>query len=120
VSVALRPQSFVGPSYAVATPGHHPANTRFVKSRFGVRLEDHGGSPRNTAASIIGRPRIPRLPSRRRQTCGGAGSRRSPTSAGASFATFGQISSANTLEPGKRIVSSGNPASGTRRAINSA
>src|SRR4030088_2288056 len=63
VSVALRPQSFVGASYAVATRVTIPANTRFVNPGSAFGSKTTVGSPRNTAASIIGPAAYPPTPS---------------------------------------------------------
>src|SRR3979490_1017920 len=63
VSVALRPQSFVGASYAVATRVHTPATTLFVNPGSAFGSKTTVGSPRKTAASIIGPAAYPPTPS---------------------------------------------------------
>src|SRR6266404_7043221 len=116
VSVALRPQSFVGPSYAVATRVTIPANTRFVNPGSAFGSKTTVGSPRNTAASIIGPAAYPPTPSAAANSWRRRIAKESHI-AGASFATFfTNFIPPIPLRPAERIVSRRNPACGTKRA----
>ena len=116
VSVALCPQSFVGASYAVATRVTMPANTRLVNPGSAFGSNTTVGMPRKTAASIIGPAAYPPTPNAAANLWRCRIVKESHI-AGASFARFrANFIPPIPLRPAERMVSSGNPASGTSRA----
>ncbi len=91
------------------------ASTRFVNPGSAFGSKTTVGKPRSTAASIMGPAAYPPTPSAATNLCLRRIEKESSI-AGASFATLRtSLIPPIPFSPAERIVSSGNPASGTRR-----